>query len=103
MTQEAARFKAEAEKILSQFDGAVSDLQAFSEGRQGHIRIAAAASVITHFLADAFYSFRQEYPNITVSLRDAGAELAERLVSTGDIDFSVTSRHKGYEDRTSVV
>src|SRR3546814_4284953 len=26
------------------------------------------------------------------------AELAERLVSTGDVDFSVTSRHKGYDD-----
>ncbi|MBV7481466.1 LysR family transcriptional regulator [Bordetella sp. BOR01] len=98
MTQEAARFKAEAEKILSQFDGAVSDLQAFSQGRQGHIRIAAAASVIDHFLADAIYSFRQEYPNITVSLRDAGAELVERMVSMGDIDFAVTSRHKGYDD-----
>ncbi|CAB3708238.1 HTH-type transcriptional regulator CynR [Achromobacter deleyi] len=98
MTQEAVRFKVEAEKILSQFDGALSDLQAFSKGHQGHVRIAAAASVINHFLADAIHGFRQTYPNITISLRDAGAELVERMVSAGEIDFAVTSRHKGYDD-----
>ncbi len=98
MTQEAVRFKVEAERILSQFDGAISDLQALSQGRQGHVRIAAAASVIHHFLADAIHAFSIAYPNITISLRDAGAELVERMVANGDIDFAVTSRHKGYGD-----
>ncbi len=98
MTQEAVRFKVEAEKILSHFDGAISDLQAFSKGQQGHVRIAAAASVIDHFLADAIHAFQATYPNITISLRDAGAELVERMVAGGDIDFAVTSRHKGYAD-----
>lgn len=98
MTQDAVRFKVDAERILSQFDGAISDLQAFSQGRQGHVRIAAAASVINHFLGDAITSFRATYPNITISLRDAGAELVERMVSHGDLDFAVASRHKGYDE-----
>ncbi|ARP84491.1 LysR family transcriptional regulator [Bordetella genomosp. 8] len=98
MTNEAVRFKVEAEKILSHFDGALSDLQAFSQGRQGHIRIAAAASVIEHFLADAAHAFKQEYPDTTISLRDAGAELVETMVAGGDLDFAVTSRHRGHDD-----
>jgi DNA-binding transcriptional LysR family regulator len=98
MTNEAVRFKVEAEKILSHFDGALSDLQAFSQGRQGHVRIAAAASVIEHFLADAAHAFKTQYPNITISLRDAGAELVETMVAGGELDFAVTSRHRGHEE-----
>lgn len=98
MTQEAERFKPEAERLLAQFSGALSDLQAFSEGRQGHIRIAAAASIIEFFLIDAIRIFRESYPLITFSIRDAGAELVERLVSRGEIDFAITSPYKGLDD-----
>lgn len=98
MTQEAERFRPEAERLLKQFNSALSDLQAFSEGRQGHIRIAAASSVIEFFLTDAIKVFRQSYPLITFSIRDAGAELVERLVSGGEIDFAITSPHKGLDE-----
>src|SRR3546814_15180552 len=77
MTHEAQRFKIEADYILSRFDNAIGDLQAFAQGRQGQIRIAASISVIEHFLADAIIAFKQACPNIGISLRDAGAELVE--------------------------
>jgi DNA-binding transcriptional LysR family regulator len=98
MTDEAMRFKEEADKILSHFDSAVSDLHAFSQSQQGHIRIAGAASVIHQFVARAVTVFRQTYPNVTFSLRDAGAEQVEQMVMNGDVDFAVTSRHKGYDE-----
>ncbi|MEI2416471.1 LysR family transcriptional regulator [Orrella sp. JC864] len=98
MTREAQRFKAEAERILSQFDGAISDLQAFSQGRQGQLRVAAPVSVMDLFLADAIHAFRKLHPNVTLALRDAGAQMVETMVSNGQIDFAVTSRHKGLED-----
>lgn len=98
MTHEAERFKAEADRILSQFDNAIGDLEAFSQGRQGRIRVAAAASVIEHFLADAMSAFRQAYPNISVSMRDAPAQLVESKLLTGEIDFAITSRHKGLDE-----
>ena len=98
MTQEAVRFKADAERILSQFDGAISDLQAFSEGRRGHVRISAATSVTHHFLIDAITSFRAAYPNITISLRDASAAQVEQMVFNGDIDFAVETRYRSYDE-----
>ena len=98
LTHEGERFKPEAERLLTQFSSALSDLQAFSEGRQGHIHIAAAASIIEFFLIDAIKVFRESYPLITFSIRDAGAELVERLVSRGEIDFAITSPHKGLDD-----
>lgn len=98
MTPEGERFKPEAERLLTQFSSALSDLQAFSEGRQGHVHIAAAASIIEFFLTDAIKIFRESYPLITFSIRDAGAEFVERLVSRGEIDFAITSPHRGLED-----
>jgi DNA-binding transcriptional LysR family regulator len=54
--------------------------------------------VIEHFLADAAHAFKAEYPNITISFRDAGAQLVETMVAGGELDFAVTSRHRGHED-----
>ena len=112
MTTEAARFKAEAERILSQFDGALSDLEALSHGRQGHVRIAAVASVTNYFLGDAIAAFRQAYPKITFSLHDASSEQVEKMIANGDIDFAISTSHHGldelvytplFEDRYGVV
>lgn len=98
MTREAERFKSEADRLLSQFDNAIGDLQAFAQGRQGQIRIAAPASVIEFFLADTIRAFKEICPNIGVSLRDAGAELVENKLVEGEIDFAITSRHKGFDE-----
>ncbi len=98
MTPEAARFKAEAERILSQFDGALSDLEALSQGRQGHVRIAVVASVTNYFLGDAIAAFRQAYPKITFSLHDAGSEQVEKMIANGDIDFAISTSHHGFDE-----
>ncbi len=98
MTPEAARFKAEAERILSQFDGALSDLESLSQGRQGHVRIAVVASVTNYFLGDAIAAFRQAYPRITFSLHDAGSALVEKMIVNGDIDFAISTPHHGYDE-----
>lgn len=98
MTEEARRFHGEAQKILKEFDAAISDLKALAQGEQGNIRIAAAASIIYQFLTRAIPVFRQSYPNVTISLRDAGSEQVERMLLDGDLDFAITSRHKGYPD-----
>jgi len=102
MTQEAVRFKAEADRILRDFDSAISDLQSFADSQKGHIRIAAAASVIYQFLVTAVGKFRQQYPGVTFTLRDAGAEQVEQMVMDGELDFAITSRHKGIDELSYV-
>lgn len=98
MTPEAVRFKSEADKILKEFDAAISDLQAFAQSQQGHIRIAAAASAIYQFLIEAILSFRTAFPNVTFSLRDAGARHVEQLVVDGELDFAIASKYKGFDE-----
>ncbi|MFA4914972.1 MAG: LysR family transcriptional regulator, partial [Burkholderiaceae bacterium] len=65
MTHEAQRFKPQAEHILRQFDSAVADLESLAQGRRGHVRIAAAASVTHYFLGHAIAGMRADYPDIT--------------------------------------
>jgi DNA-binding transcriptional LysR family regulator len=98
MTPEALRFKPQAEHILRQFDSAVADLESLSQGRRGHVRIAAAASVTHYFLGRAIATLRDEYPDITVSLHDAASEQVERMVEQGEVDFAFASPHKQREE-----
>jgi DNA-binding transcriptional LysR family regulator len=98
MTEEALRFREQAQRILKEFDASISDLKALAQSQQGNIRIAAAASIIYQFLTRAIPVFRQSYPHVTISLRDAGSETVERMLLSGDLDFAITSKHKGYGD-----
>lgn len=98
MTHEAQRFKPQAEHILRQFDSAVADLESLAQGRRGHVRIAAAASVTHYFLGHAIAGMRADYPDITVSLHDAASEQVERMVEQGEVDFAFASPHKRLEE-----
>src|SRR3546814_13557577 len=80
LTSVAAGFKEQAEGILNQFEGAVTDLESLAHGHRGHVRIAAAASVTHYFLAKAISRLKQTFPNITVSLHDEASRQIERMV-----------------------
>lgn len=94
MTPEAEHFKLQAEHILRQFNNAVTDLESFSQGRRGHIRIVAAASVTHYFLGQAIADLRRSHPEITVSLYDAASEQVERMVLQNEVDFALSSPHR---------
>jgi DNA-binding transcriptional LysR family regulator len=98
MTPEAVSFKRQAEKIVREFDASVTDLEAFSEGRQGHLRIALAPSLLHLFLARAVMRFRAEYPDIKLTIRDASAQQVEQLVADGELDFGIATKFKGQDD-----
>lgn len=94
LTPVAAGFKEQAERILNQFEGAVTDLESLANGHRGHVRIAAAASVTHYFLAKAISRLKQAFPNITVSLHDEASRQIERMIINGDIDFAFASPHQ---------
>lgn len=98
LTDHAARFLAESERVVNGFDSAVSDLQALAQGERGHIRICAASSVIAQFLMPVLPRFRETYPDITISLRNPAAQQTERLVLEGEVDFAVDSKYRGHEE-----
>jgi DNA-binding transcriptional LysR family regulator len=98
MTPEAVSFKGQAEKIVREFDASVTDLEAFSEGRMGHLRIALAPSLLHLFLARAVMRFRSDYPDIRLTIRDASAQQVEQLVADGELDFAVATKFRGLDE-----
>ena len=98
MTDEAEHYLAEAEQLVKRFDASISDLKAFASVQRGHLRIAAAASVIDYYLYRVIEVFKRDFSEITISIRDAGAQRVEQMVAEGTIDFAVAAQHNGLED-----
>jgi DNA-binding transcriptional LysR family regulator len=98
MTDEARRFKLVAERILRDFDNAIGDLQALAKSQRGHVRIAAAPSMMLHVVTPALAVFRQDYPNISISVNDGGSHKIEKAVLDGDMDFGIASRLNNFQD-----
>jgi DNA-binding transcriptional LysR family regulator len=98
LTRDAAWFKAVADRVLREFDNAISDLQAVARSQQGHIRIAAAPSLMTHVLGPTLASFRQSYPGISISVTDGGSDKIERAILNGEMEFGIASRLNNFPD-----
>jgi DNA-binding transcriptional LysR family regulator len=98
MTEDAMRFKEIAERVLRDFDNAISDLASISKSQRGHVRIAALPSMIVHVLTPALTAFRRMYPEITISVSDGGSDKIERLVLDGEADFGISSRLNDYAE-----
>lgn len=98
LTKDAIWFKVVAERVLRDFDNAISDLQAVSKSQRGHIKIAVAPSMMTHVLAPTLKAFRRLYPDISISVYDQGSDKIEREVLDGEMDFGLSSRLNNFPD-----
>lgn len=98
MTEEARRFKPVAERVLREFDTALDDLHAVAKSQQGHVRIAAAPSMMLHVVTPALSLFRQEFPGISISVHDGGSNKIERQVLEGEMDFGIAARLNNFQD-----
>lgn len=92
LTQAAQHLHQQAAALLAQFDTMVGDLRALALEQHGHVRIAAAPSVVAWLLIPSLPRFQAQYPKVTLSIRDGGSAEIERRVRDGEVDFGITSR-----------
>ncbi|AOB33479.1 hypothetical protein AKI39_06830 [Bordetella sp. H567] len=98
LTPAALHLHQQAKALLLQFDAMVSDLRAVALRQHGHLRIAAAPSIVAWLLIPSLPRFQAEYPHVTLSVREAGSAEIERRVRDGEVDFGITSRLSDYAD-----
>lgn len=98
LTRDAVWFKEVADRVLREFDTAISDLQAVSRSKSGNIRIAVAPSMMPHILVPTLMAFRQSYPDVAISVHDEGSDKIERAVLEGEKDFGLSSRLNNFPD-----
>jgi DNA-binding transcriptional LysR family regulator len=81
-----------AQRILSDFNGAFSELAQFLEGRSGHVTVAALPSAGVALLPPAIADFRREHPQVEFSFLEGPAEVVRAAVDEGRADFGITVR-----------
>nr|WP_067292344.1 LysR family transcriptional regulator [Marinobacterium profundum] len=98
LNPEGERFLPVAERLLSDFDTALSDLQAVAEYQHGQVGIAASPSTIACLLPTVVQAYRARHANIGILLRDDSAAGIEQHVLANDVDFGVGGNHSDQPD-----
>jgi len=100
LNPEGERFLPVAERLLSDFDTAVTDLQAVAEYQQGQVGIAASPSTIARLLPPVIRAFHDRYERIGILLRDNSAAGIEQHVLANDVDFGIGGNHSDQPELT---
>lgn len=98
LTAEGERFLPVAERLISDFTAALTDLESRAELKQGHVNLAGSPSVVTRFLPSALARFHTEHPTISVHIRDDSAGSLEQRVLNNEVDFAIAGNHSNQPD-----
>lgn len=114
LTAAGNAFFAEAQGIMLRADGARMAAQRASRGEIGSLRIGFLPCAAGPFLPELIKSYRKQFPNVEVQLRDMNTEQQLKAFDDGKIDIGFSrpfSRERAkefcsevvYEDRMEIV
>jgi len=81
-----------AQRILRDFDSALSELGEFMQGRSGHVTVAALPSTGAALVPPAIVALRRSHPSVDFTLIEAPAEALLSLVEEGRADLGLSVR-----------
>lgn len=81
-----------AERLLTDFDTAVTDIHAVASLRRGKVRMAAIYSVATMIVPSAVQEFARQHPGISIHLRDDNSAGVRQRVRLNEVDFGFAGR-----------
>lgn len=90
LTPEGEAFYPVAQRLLNDWDGALADLHNLFSMRRGKLSIAAMPSFASNQLSHALAVFRQNYPDVNVSIEDVVAESVVDMVRSGRVEIGIT-------------
>lgn len=82
-----------ARLILSQVQHLGADLQQFSKGVKGHVRIFANTTAVAEFLPQALGEFLADHPTVDIDLREYPSAEIVRAVHEGKTDIGIVAGH----------
>lgn len=82
-----------ARLLLAQVQHLGADLQQFSKGVKGHVRIFANTTAVAEFLPQALGEFLAEHPAVDIDLRELPSADIVRAVHEGKTDIGVVAGH----------
>lgn len=79
------------QRLLREVEAVVTDARELASGERGVVSVAALPSVCSTVLPRIIAAFRQQYPGVTVRLRDGVAQRVVEEVKNGGADLAVGS------------
>lgn len=81
-----------AERLVADFDRAISDLKASAKRRGGQVTVAVLPSLTINLLPEIFARFKSSNPGVRVILRDDNARGVQRQVLNNESEFGISNR-----------
>lgn len=81
----------DASRLLKDFERMIGDLRSVSDSAQGHVKIAAASSIINWLVIPSLPHFRAAYPRVRISLREETASTVDARVLNGEVAFGIVN------------
>ncbi|WP_199432996.1 LysR family transcriptional regulator [Qaidamihabitans albus] len=89
-TPDGEHFLAIARRLLAEFDAALNHFQGYLDGTRGSIAIAALPSLAATVLPPVLSAFREDRPQVAVTIHDGlSREVLDHVVA-GSVDMAVT-------------
>lgn len=82
-----------ARLLLSQAQRLGADLQKYSKGAKGHVRIFANTTAVAEFLPHALGTFLAEHPGVDIDLREYPSDEIVRAVFEGKTEIGIVAGH----------
>ena len=80
-----------ADRAVRSVDAGVRAVRALAGLEAGTVRVGAGATVVTYLLPGVVQSFRRAYPDLRVSVREAGSSQVAEALLKGELDLGVVT------------
>lgn len=91
-----------AERLLDDFESALTGVRAFLDGRRGRVAVAASPSISAGFLPDVVAAFQRSHPLVDIRICDALSDEVVALVRAGKVDIGLAPEPALIEDDLAV-
>lgn len=89
LTVEGENFMPVAERLVRDFDAAISDLDATADRRTGHVSIASIPSIASTLLPGVVKRFTELYPGISLHIIDDNTKGVQRRLERNEVDLGI--------------
>ena len=89
LTDEGRHLYAHAERILQASEDALLEMAELKGLQQGQVRVGVSSMLGSYYFPPIFMAFRHRYPQLSLSVIDAGTDRLRQLLIQGELDLAV--------------
>lgn len=85
-------------QILSLNEKITDEINAVQNLRRGKVKLGYPTVIADNYMGETIKAFREKYPEIVVTLKEAGATTVAQMVATGELDVALGLSPTGVKD-----